>query len=816
MVYPDADLFNLEQRSYSGKATEAAFLLGGIGTGNVSIGARGELRDWEIFNRPAKGFYLPFTFFSIWTKPEGGEPIAKVLESSIQPPHTSAYGYPQNTVAGLPRVEESTLHGKYPVAEIDFKDKILPVTVSLQAFTPLIPHQPEDSGIPGAVLNYRVKNTSDRTVDVTIAGSVTNPVGVLKYDPFSNLEAAGENINEYRSQNNLRGLFMYSKKFDESELGYGDFSLATPHANTTYKPAWYRGEWTDNLQEFWDDFCTDGQLNELQYSDPSEDKKTETGSLGVMETLKPGEEKEIQFILSWYFPNRIHGWDGVYRNKREGEEHTQNYYSNLFASSWDAADNLVKQMARLKRETFQFRDALFGSTLPSYVIEAMANNIPVIRSTTCFWLKDGNFFGFEGCLDEYGCCMGSCNHVWSYAQTMAFLFPSLERNMRKIEFLNEVEESGKMNFRSTKLFDSTFIMKGKQDVIAAADGQMGSIIRLFREWKLSGDDQFLKELWPGAKKALTFALLQWDTDDDLVLDGEQHVTYDIEFYGPNPLTSLLFLGALKAAHKISEHLGENESAQIYKEVFEKSSARVEELLWNGEFFVQRLEDVDKYKYQHGLGCLSDQLLGQELAHICGLGYLVDPKRIRSAAKSIFDYNFQSDFSLHSNCQRTYVMHDEKGLLVCTWPKGGRPKFPFFYSDEVWPGTEYHVASQLIFEGYVKEGLTIVKALRDRYDGIRRNPWDEEECGHHYVRSMSSWGLLIALSGFKFDLVNNEISFAPVIFQDDFQTFWSTGKAWGTYSQQKNSKTGEFEFDVKLISGDASGLTVNACGKQITL
>jgi hypothetical protein len=84
---------------------------------------------------------------------------------------------------------------------------------------------------------------------------------------------------------------------------------------------------------------------------------------------------------------------------------------------------------------------------------------------------------------------------------------------------------------------------------------------------------------------------------------------------------------------------------------------------------------------------------------------------------------------------------------------------------------------------VKEGLTIVKAVRERYDGRRRNPWNEVECGHHYARAMSSWGLLLALSGFSYSVPEGRIGFAPAIRPEDFQTFWSLGPSWGVYRQK---------------------------------
>lgn len=804
-------------RTYSGEAKEAAFLLGGIGTGNVSLGSRGELRDWEIFNHPGKGFALPNSYFAIWARKEGEAPVAKVLESKLNAPHSLSHGYHPNTGAGLPRMEASVLRGEYPVARIDFTDAALPVAVELEAYTPLIPLNPHDSGIPAAILTYRVTNRTDKPVDVTVVGSLMNPVGGVRYDKFGNLDsrAAGGNFNNYRDEDALRGLVMESDKYGADALEFGNMALATTNARVTYKRAWLRGAWYDFLQEFWDDLTEDGQLTDLGYDTPSEDGRTDTGSLGVCETIAPGQTVPIRFVLSWYFPNRINGWSDHIRVKAQGREVTQNYYANLFESAWSAAAYTARNLERLERHTYQFRDALFGSTYPIHVTDALAGNIPVLRSTTCFWLKDGHFMGYEGCFDDWGCCDGSCTHVWNYAQTLAFLFPTLEQSMRRTEFMEEVEADGKMNFRAMKLFDSEWIWHG-QSAPAAADGQMGAVMRVYREWKLTGDSEFLRELWPSVKKTLKFSLLHWDTDGDMVFDGKQHNTYDIEFYGPNPLTGIFFLGALRAGQEMAAYLGDTDTANMYGDVFGRSSAKLEELTWNGEYYVQRLDDVNAYKYQHGIGCLSDQLLGQQLAHLYGLGYLLPKEHVKQAIRSVFQYNFKDDFTDHVNCQRTYALGDEQGLLLCSWPKGGRPRLPFVYSDEVWTGIEYHVAAHLIYEGFVDEALTIVKAVRDRHDGYRRNPWNEVECGHHYARSMSSWGLLIALSGFEYDMARKEMKFAPVVLEDNFSSFWSTGLAWGTYSQTKNAATGEFEADVKVLYGEAAGITVHAIGKQWTL
>jgi non-lysosomal glucosylceramidase len=808
----------VNERSFPSTATALAFPLGGIGTGNVSIGARGELCDWEIFNQPGKGRLLPNTFFSIRAQTGDAEPVTRVLEAQLQAPHTRSHGYHPSTAAGLPRLARATFHGAYPFARVVFDDPHLPVLVELKAFTPLIPLDPEDSGIPCAIMTYTVTNVAPQPTELTLVGSIVNPVGGLAFDDYGNLTPrdARQNVNEFRDEGELRGLLLRSEQFAPGDLGYGDLSLATTHSDVTVKRTWLRGAWYDFLQEFWDDLSRDGRLDDLGYELPSEPGSTDTGSLGLLDVLAPEQRRDYRFILTWFFPNRPDSW-----GSRTGAL-ARNRYAARFDSSWAVARHVVENLPRLEAGTRRFHAALFGSTLPPAVVDAVSANIVPLRSTTCFWLADGRFFGYEGCFDDRGCCEGSCTHVWSYAQTLALLFPSLEREMRRIEFVSETEPDGYMGFRAFKTFGERFLLvqDGDEKPPAAADGQMGSIVRAYREWLLSGDRDWLETVWPGVRQAIAYAAAHWDNNGEGVFEGQQHNTYDIEFYGPNPLCSVYYLAALRAVEELARVVDDDELARRCRERFERGSQRLDELLWNGEYYVQRLDDVDAHKYQHGTGCLSDQLLGQLHARILGLGDLLPADHVRSAIGAVFAHNFRRGFGDHVNCQRTYVLNDEAGLLLCSWPRGGRPRFPFVYSDEVWTGIEYQVAAHLIYEGQLDDGLEIVEAVRARHDGTRRNPWNEVECGHHYARSMSSWALLLALSGFHFDMGRGAISFAPVVAassEDDvFRCVWSCGRGWGTYAQRRDEATGRWQPELQVLGGDMTGVQVAACGQEWTL
>jgi uncharacterized protein (DUF608 family) len=339
---------------------------------------------------------------------------------------------------------------------------------------------------------------------------------------------------------------------------------------------------------------------------------------------------------------------------------------------------------------------------------------------------------------------------------------------------------------------------------AAADGQLGGIIKVYREWRISGDSDWLRELWPQVKTSMNYCIATWDPNHNCVLSEPHHNTYDIEFWGPDPLCSSYYIGALKAMTLMGKALIDNDP--LYGELLDKGQKYLDTQLYNGEYFYQQVqwkdlkaknpitamtlgggysqEAVDILqkegpKYQYGKGCLSDGVLGAWLAQISGVGVVLDESKVKSHLQSVYKYNFKKDLSEHVNPQRPgYALGNEGGLLLCSWPKGDEPSLPFPYSNEVWTGIEYQVASHLISKGFIDEGLQIVRTARDRYDGKVRNPFDEYECGHWYARAMSSYALLQSFDGARYDAIEKILYLKPAV-KGDFRTFISTATGYGT-------------------------------------
>lgn len=795
-------------KTYDSTMTQAAFPLGGIGTGNVTVGVRGELRDWELFNAPGVGQKIKHTYFALHARKGGCKPVSRVLESGLRPPYTVSHGYLPDSQMGLPRFERSELRVEYPFAQVDLFDDSVPLDVRLTAFTPFIPLNSGDSGIPACILRYTLTNRTDETVFASVAGSLLNAAGFehLFDEPFDYLTPSADAVNEWRDVGRTRGLFYRPGRDLAGKINDGTLALMTKDASVTQKKDWLDGGWWDGAHEFWEDFSTDGLLHEafidLDRGEISMNRiDYRVGSMAIHGEIAPGRSRDYEFVLAWHFPNRPKGWFLPDCANKDTQPTVRNYFATLWPDAWAAGAYLLDNMQRLEDGSRKFADAFYSSTVPPEALDAAAANIVVFRSTTCFRLEDGTFMSWEGSWDRRGSCPGSCTHVWNYAQTMAFLFPELEKTMRAVEFGLETDDAGRMAFRAYQKMG-----RPKQDFHPATDGQLGCVVRFYRDWTLTGDNEFLRTYWKRVKAALDFAFTYWDSDGDCVLDSQQHNTYDIEFYGPNAMTNTIFFAALKAGERMASFMGDREAAERYADAFRKGSGRMDELLWNGEYYVQRIGNVNAHRYQIGDGCLSDQLVGQFFAHVAGLGHVVPAAHARKAAESIHKYNLVPDVGALENVQRVFALKGESGLVLCTWPHGGRPALPMIYCDEVWTGVEYQVAATLIYEGLAEEGLEIVRAVRARYDGVKRNPWNEVECGNHYVRSMASWAVFLALTGFRCDLVNGGMSFEPRCSSDDFRCFFSHGKAWGVYSQ-KRLPDGSLRKSVEVLGGSMEGVAL---------
>lgn len=773
---------------------DIAFPLGGIGTGCISLSGRGELIDWEIFNRPNKGYRPDNTYFILHACEEGQEPIFRVIEGRLQPPYDGTqhgpamyrgygFGPARHFGSGFLRFEDCSFTGEFPFARIDFADHSVPVHVSTTAWSPFIPLDDVNSSLPAAVFEVTLTNVTQNPVQATVALGIQN---ILGYPEI------GHSRNDWIDLQNCRGIMMSTERHATDSPRYGTMVLVTPDDDVTYQVRFESDAWFAQNESLMDAFGQTGLFNGPRQTRISPSGTPDTAHLGIRATLQPGERVTRTFILAWMMPNFEKYWGA-----QQGTVWPV-WQARKWPSARDVACYLTENIDSLRSRSRAFADALQSSTVPGYVIDAVSSQASILRTPTVTRLPDGTLYGWEGCHADSGCCEGSCTHVWTYAQTIAHLFPALERGMRNIDFAMDLsEEDGHMQFRMDLPPGTMASHRGH----AAADGQMGNILRVYREWQISGDDDWMRKLWPSVKKALEYAWVDWDRDRDGLLEGVHHNTLDIEFHGPDTVCGTMYLAALRAGETMARFVDDHETADEYKRIYESGRCLSDERLFDGEYYFQHIPDGVDAPYQYGTGCICDQLLGQWHARMYGLGNLLDPDHIRSAIASVYRYNFRDDFYSHHNPHRVYSLNDDRGLLICTWPKGGRPSPSVTYAFETFAGFEYEVGALLIYEGFIREGLTVCKAIRDRHDGHRRNPYNEFECGSHYARSMANYSYLLALSGFRYSAPTRTLYFDPVMWQEDFRVFFSVDSGWGTISQRVTEAG--IEFTIEIVEGDIS-------------
>ena len=777
------------------KLEKISFPLGGIGTGSIGLSGNGRLIDWEIFNKPHKGSANGFTHYSIRGIDKEGKIYTRALNGDFRNSYEGQYckgnfqgfgfGPDSGTMCGFPHFSEQDFNGEFPIATLSFKDEKFPADVQMTAFNPFIPLDDKNSSIPAAFFEFSITNTFSEEMDFSIAFSVTNP--------FDN------SINTFED-----GMITLSNKFASNDINYGDLTIASDCEKIEYQSYWYRGQWKDSLVTFWNEFSSGKPLKDRNYEDAG---NNDTATVAAEVKIESGKTEKIRFILSWNIPNNYNYWNPL-KDENGNDVTWKNYYAVLFENSQHTAKYCLDNWENLFERTLLFKQALYTTTLNEKIIDRACASLSVLKSPTVLRLEDGSFYGWEGVQEQEGSCEGTCQHVWNYAYALCFLFPNLERSIRNLELQYSTYDSGEMNFRL-----SIPVGREKKKFRACLDGQMGTIIKIYRDWKITGDGDWLKTHWEKIKLILEYAwsdenVDEWDRNKDGVLEGRQHHTLDMEIFGPSSWLEGFYLAALKAASEMAAYLNDFEKAKEYNELYEKGYAWTKENLFNGEFFIQKIdlndksvtehfdcvkdywnEETGEIKYQIASGSEIDQMCAQWHADICGLGEIFDDVQVKTALKNMYKNNVKSTMRDFVNPWRIFSLNDEGGAVICDYPENVyKPKIPIPYCEETMTGFEYQLAGLLMSRGFACEGMKIVEYLSERFDGQKRNPWNEFECGSNYARSMAAFALIPIMSGFEFDLPNKRIGFNPKSDENTHRCFWSLGSGWGTFEKTNTSST----------------------------
>ncbi len=780
-------------RSYDAEHLDRISLpLGGIGTGTIGLGGRGDLRDFELGNRPGKGFRPEWAFFAVRAEGEGREPAALAVEGPVPlGAYEGAFGSPA-AHHGLPRFANCRFESSYPFGRVRLADDTFPLTVDLTGFNPFVLTDTESSSIPVAVLRHRLTNRSNAAVRASVAFALSNVVGAN-----GTHDEVGNNINTYRTAAGIAGVTMTAPDLAVDAEAAGELTMAVlagEGTTVTHRTGWDDRRWGNPILDFWDDLLEDGRLD-----DRASQALRPIASLAAQVEIAAAASVDVTFLLTWCFPNRRAWRSEEYGGINIGQYDDTvvgNAYAVAYPDSWRTAVELVPRLAALEARTVETVRAVVETDAPAEIREAALFNLSTLRSPTVFQTADGEYYGWEGVGDREGSCYGTCTHVWGYEFATSLLFAPIARSFRTTQFALCTDEVGLMSFRAGLPAPQL----SRSWDLAAADGQMACLVHLYADWKLGGDHDLLTRLWPAARRALEFCWLPggWDADRDGVMEGVQHNTMDVEYYGPNPQMGSWYLAALHASAEMAEGIGDREFASTCRKLAASGAAWLDENLFNGSYYRHEVRPVaDPDTIAVGLrhrsmgatstlepdlqladGCLVDQLVGQYASTLVGLGDLLDPEHVEIALRSVHRRNFLGSFTHHFNHMRSFVLGDEAGVLMCTYDADLRPQRPFPYFSEVMTGFEYTAATGLLQVGAVEEGQEIIRAIRDRYDGRRRNPFDEAECGHHYARAMASWSAFATWNDIAYDGRSGTLTVGAKA--PEGQAFWSNGSAFGTW------------------------------------
>ncbi|WP_160714049.1 GH116 family glycosyl-hydrolase [Chitinophaga solisilvae] len=784
--------------------------VGGIGCGTVYLGGDGRLWLWDIFNKNQEGIEPKVVSWNAEVL-DGGKKVRSrdgacyiAPSKDIRPLDQGfalqlTYG---NTTIIRPFDEASwpeiSFEATYPMATIRYSDPSLPVAVTLEAFSPFIPLNEDDSGLPVTLLSWQIKNTGKVPVTAAVIGWLENKTAL-----YNAVAARHERVNTVTAGKGWKGVQLSARTIggDNSHFAqqhdFGNMCLAaldnTAVTVTDMPPgpltaATFRSAVTKQAVK--------GITDKLQ------------AAVTTVHRILPGKDIRTTFAVSWYFPNlRFKDIQG------EGR-----YYTNKFSDAAAVMGYVQQHYARLSAESRLWKDTWYDSVLPWWFMERTFLNISTLATTTAHRFTSGRFYAWEG----VGACEGTCTHVWQYAQAVGRIFPALERDTRQRVDLGIAQQP-----------DGGILFRGEAEKRPAIDGQAGTVLRIYREHQMSTDSSFLQHNWPQIKKATQFIINQ-DRNGDGMEDTPMENTLDAIWDGEIAWIVGLCIAAVKAGELMAIEMKDDDFAAACKLYADKGRRNMETQLYNGEYFIHQ---PDKIKGRSVIGsyntCHIDQVYGQSWAFQVGMDRVLDKEKTLSALHALWKYNYMADVGPYIAKHpggRPYALPGEGGMILNTNPR--REEFPFGvknawqlgYFNECMSGFEHQVASHMMAEGMVTEALTLTRAVHDRYHAFKRNPFNEIECSDHYARAMASYGTFVTACGFEYHGPKGHIGFAPAMRADQFRAPFVTAAGWGVYSQHLTGsrqqhvltlKYGNLTVQtLKFRKAQPATITVTADGRQL--
>ncbi len=720
--------------------------LGGIGTGGFEVRQDGGFVHWSIFNNwplfpGTRYLWNPkqTLFFKLWVRAENENPRLVLLQiedghgAGAIDGHEYQYMFPW-----MSAVDEIETTASFPFADLTFEREGVPLAVSMRAWSPFIPGNAKDSSLPLAFFDFEITSRSERPVDVQVLAVVRNAAA---FD-----QPARVYRNTRVRENGLSAVVLSADQVDPEAATTGAMCLATFGGESTAYMGWehHHPYYERTLREF--------PLPEVDDTDGRNSRDPVTGArradprcfatLGRHARIEPGGSFSPKFALTWHFPN-LYGriadrsdLPGIPLDEPHGHEQLEGHlYSNWFDSALDVARYAGQERSRLLAETTLFHRTFFDSSLPGFVLDQVNSHLNTLRTSA--WLTHSGMFGILEGLSPLKPWAGiATTDVAMYGQiAVALLFPELDR--LTVEMWKKFQQPNGCVIHSISCNSHT--ANPNEITGHRLDMPAQFVFMSLRAALWSGDEEFLRSLWPSVKAALAYVLRERDANGDLLPDMTGIMcSYDnFPMFGVAPYVVTQWLAAIASALVAAERLGDGEFVKEYTLVLENGRRVLEESTWNGSYFQLCSEPVPTDP-SGSLGCLSDQILGDGAARQLGLPDIVDPKKRLTALRTVIAMNYKDDQGLR-NCQwpGDVWLHD---IHQDTW---------IDQANTCWTGVELNFAAQLLYAGLQENAFEIIRNIDERYRrwGIY---WDHQEFGGHYFRPLSALAIPNAFLGVSYD------------------------------------------------------------------
>lgn len=775
---------------------------GGLHCGTVYLGGDGRLWLWEIYNDDREGIDPKTVLWNDGNKEiklrcrDGAnyvEPAIAANKRVLEQGFAIKINDGDKTIIKELKEEdwdEIFFEATYPVATIKYIDKNLPVEIIVKAGALFIPLDADDSALPATIFSITVKNVTSKKINVSVAGWFENGANKITAK-----DENGSKQNEAIVKENYCAVFSSFKTNNvqtnvQRDAGTTCIAFIGTNAqiNTNAQP------WA-----FDDNFFNTKNEN-ISENIPSEKL---AGSIAVAKNIEAGETTQFNYVLCWHFNHPLQKLDKL----KEIKDNEGYYYGKRFSNAVAVANYIANNFEILHQQTLLWQQTYYDSTLPHWFLERAFLNIGTIATANTYRFADNRFWGWEG----VNACEGTCTHVWQYAQTLARIFPSLERDTRQRTDLGIALQD-----------DGGIIFRAEYETRPAIDGQAGTILRIYREHQMSADDTFLKTNWNKIKRATRFMLAQ-DKNSDGMTDTPMENTLDAVWEGEIAWIVGLCIAAAKAAQMMAEEMKDDAFANTCKDYVEKGCTNMADKLFSGEYFIHRPDAVQGRKKLGSYNtCHIDQVYGQSWAWQVGLGTLWDKEKTLSALRSLWKYNFAPDVGPYIKTHtggRPYALEGEAGLVMNTNPHNEQKPYgedvtwQVGYFNECMSGFEHQVASHLMAEGMTDEALVITRAIHDRYYAAKRNPFNEIECSDHYARAMASYGTFITACGFEYHGPKGYIRFSPKWNKENFKAPFTVAEGWGSYTQIKTDNKRQHVFEIKYGSLLLNNISIDKLNAQ---